>query len=70
MTTYKIDDETNEILVNMKEVFGVSTNTEILRKALLIAKVVADNSFKDKDGQIIYNLLTKNNEIQPIILNI
>lgn len=57
-TSFQLDSGTAGAIDELKEVFGVSSNTAVIRKAIALARVAAKNSntddktvtLMDKDG--------------------
>ena len=43
-TSFQVDPGTAEAIDELKEVFGVSSNTAVIRKAIALARVAARNS--------------------------
>ncbi len=44
MTSVVFDERTTKVVENLKDVFGVSTNAAVIRKALALAQVIADQA--------------------------
>ena len=44
MTSVVFDERTTEAIAKLKEAFGVSTNAAVIRKALGLAKLVAEHA--------------------------
>ena len=47
-TTFAVDEHTAEIISQLKSVFGVKTNAQVIRKALALARAASENAGQDK----------------------
>lgn len=52
-TTFVIDDATENALEELKGRFGVKTNAAVIRKALALARVAAQNAGPDNSVTIL-----------------
>jgi ribosomal protein L7/L12 len=43
-TTFEVDKATSDAIAALKDAFGVKTNAQVIRKALALARVAAENS--------------------------
>nr|WP_294505809.1 hypothetical protein [uncultured Rhodopila sp.] len=43
-TTFEVDKATLEAIAELKSAFGVKTNAQVIRKALALARVAAQNA--------------------------
>jgi hypothetical protein len=43
-TTFEVDKATLDAIAELKERFGVKTNAQVIRKALALARVAAENA--------------------------
>lgn len=62
---FTVNEETLALLEELKEAFGVETNTAVLRRALAIARLAAKN--KRDDNTI--SILGKDDIKRDIVLN-
>jgi hypothetical protein len=62
---FAVNGETLELLEQLKRAFGVETNTAVLKRALAIARLAADN--KRDDNTI--SLIGKDEKKRDIVLN-
>ena len=63
-TTLDVDSETEALLAELKEAFGVNTNAAVIKKALQLSRYMARNA--DEDHAIVIE--TKNNEKTKLLL--
>ncbi|MGB9154573.1 MAG: hypothetical protein WCD70_15975 [Alphaproteobacteria bacterium] len=54
--SYDVDDVTLAAIAEMKKAFGVRTNSQVIRKALALARVAAQESHLE-DGQRIFKIV-------------
>ena len=64
-TTFEVDAATLEALADLKGKFGVKTNAQVIRKALALARVAAQNIGPDNS----ITLLAPNDERQKVLLS-
>ncbi len=64
-TTFAVDPATQAVLEHLKEKFGVTTNTAVIRKALALADIAADAAgdshsvtIEDTNGEKLKVILT------------
>jgi hypothetical protein len=62
---FTVNDETLALLEELKEAFGVETNTAVLRRALAIARLAAKNQRDDHTISIV----GKDDVKRDIVLN-
>ena len=47
-TTFAVDKSTLDAIAELKDAFGVKTNAQVIRKALALARVAAQNADETK----------------------
>jgi hypothetical protein len=52
-TTFQADDGVLKVIAELKDTFGVSTNAQVIRKALALARVAAENAGPDNSVTIL-----------------
>jgi hypothetical protein len=52
-TTFEVDAATLKAISELKEKFGVKTNAQVIRKALALARVAAQNTDEDNAITIV-----------------
>ena len=62
-TTLIIDDETAEVIKELRKSFGTTTNAATIRRALALARIAAQNSTDDT-----VTLVTPTNQKKQIII--
>jgi predicted negative regulator of RcsB-dependent stress response len=67
-TTFEVDDVTLDALAELKKTFGVRTNAQVIRKALALAKVAAQNAGRDNTLTIVSTDDDNNRTEQKILL--
>jgi acetolactate synthase small subunit len=63
-TSFVVDEKTEKALEDLKETFGVSTNAAVIRRALALAKVAAENA----DSEHTITILDKSKREQKVLL--
>jgi hypothetical protein len=53
MTGFDFDDRTMKVIESLQESFGVKTNAAVIRRALALARVVAQNADDDHSVVIV-----------------
>ena len=63
-TTFEVDSTTLTAIAELKEKFGVRTNAQVIRKALALARVAAQNA----DDENTLTILDPNQQQKKILL--
>jgi hypothetical protein len=63
--SYQADDQTDELLGELREGFGVATDSAVIRRALALARVIVRNA--DDDHTI--TVIGRDKQPKQIILN-
>lgn len=63
-TSFVVDEKTAQMLEELKTTFGVATNAAVIRRALALAKVAAENA--DSDHTI--TIVDKDKHEQKVLL--
>lgn len=63
-TTFEVDKATLEAIAELKTAFGVKTNAQVIRKALALARVAANNA--DEDNTL--TIISKDKEEKQVLL--
>ena len=64
-TSFVVDDKTVKALEELKETFGVTTNAAVIRRALALAKVAAENA----DSEHTITIVRKDKTEQKVLLS-
>lgn len=64
MTSFDFDEATMEIISNLKNKFGATTDSQVIRKSLALAMVAA--RYSDKNN--ILTIIAPNKEIVEILM--
>jgi hypothetical protein len=65
-TTFEVDDATLAALTDLKKKFGVKTNAQVIRKALALARVAAQNVGEDNT----ITILSPDQHKQKVLLSV
>jgi len=63
-TTFEVDKATLDAIAELKDAFGVKTNAQVIRKALALARVAAQNS----DDQNTLTIVSPNDGEKKVLL--
>jgi hypothetical protein len=63
-TTFEVDKATLAAIAELKDAFGVKTNAQVIRKALALARVAAQNS----DDQKTLTIVSPNDGEKKVLL--